>query len=143
MRGYFDDPEATARALRPGPIPGEVVLHTGDLFRQDDTSYLVFVARKDDVIKTRGEKVAPIEVEQVIAKLAGVVECAVVGVPDPIHGTAVKAAVVLAPGAQVSADDVKRAVRAELDDAAIPRQVVFVTELPRAASGKVIKSELQ
>jgi acyl-CoA synthetase (AMP-forming)/AMP-acid ligase II len=142
MRGYWRDPEATARALRPGPLPGEVVLHTGDLFRLDASGYLHFVARKDDVIKTRGEKVAPREVEQAICALADVRECAVVGVPDPVHGVAVKAVVVLAPGAQVSADDVRRAVRAELDDVAVPRVVEFRDELPKTASGKVLRSEL-
>lgn len=142
MRGYFRDPEATARALRPGPIAGELVLHTGDLFRTDEDGYLYFVARSDDVIKTRGEKVAPREVEQAICTLSGVLEAAVVGVPDPVHGVGVKAVVVRVPGTNVSADDVKRAVFAELDEVAVPRIVEFVDSLPKTESGKLLRSEL-
>jgi acyl-CoA synthetase (AMP-forming)/AMP-acid ligase II len=142
MRGYWRDPEATARALRPGPLPGELVLHTGDLFKTDDEGYLTFVARSDDVIKTRGEKVAPREVEQAICKLPGVVECAVVGVPDAVHGVGVKAVVVLAAGATVTADDVKRVVLTEVDPVAVPKIVDFVASLPKTDSGKVLKSEL-
>lgn len=142
MRGYWRNPEATARALQPGPIPGEVVLHTGDLFRMDDDRYLYFVARKDDVIKTRGEKVAPLEVEACICKLPGVIEVAVVGIPDTVLGVAVKAAVVRSPEATLSADDVKKHVRSELEEAAIPKVVEFVEALPKTASGKVKKSEL-
>jgi len=142
MRGYWRDPEATARALRPGAFPGEVVLHTGDLFRTDDDGYLYFVARADDVIKTRGEKVAPREVEQAICGLADVVEAAVVGIPDPIHGVSVKAVVVRRSGSSVSADDIKRAVFAELDEVAVPRVIEFVDALPKSDGGKVLKSEL-
>ncbi|MCK6547007.1 acyl--CoA ligase [Myxococcota bacterium] len=142
MRGYWRNPEATARALRPGPFPGEVVHHTGDLFRMDEKGYLYFVARMDDIIKTRGEKVAPLEVEAVITKIPGVIETAVVGVPDPVLGVAVKAAVVKAHDAIVTADDVKRAVRKELDEVAVPKIVEFVETLPKTASGKVKKSEL-
>lgn len=142
MRGYFRNPEATARALRPGPIPGEVVLHTGDLFKTDDQGYLYFVARKDDIIKTRGEKVSPLEVESVICKIAGVVEAAAVGVADQVLGQAVKVAVVKAEGAEVSADEIRKRVRAELDEVAVPKFVDFVDALPKTASGKVKKSEL-
>jgi long-chain acyl-CoA synthetase len=142
MRGYWKNPEATARALRPGPIPGEVVLHTGDLFKMDADRYLYFVARKDDIIKTRGEKVSPLEVESVICKVPGVVEAAVVGVPDQVLGVAVKAAIVKATDAEVTADDIRKRVRTELDDVAVPKFVEFMDALPKTASGKVKKSEL-
>ena len=142
MRGYWRNPEATARALRPGPIPGEVVLHTGDLFKLDEDGYLHFVARNDDIIKTRGEKVSPLEVESVICKVPGVIEVAVVGVPDQILGVAVKAAVVKAEGAEVTADDIRKRVRGDLDEVAVPKFVEFVDALPKTASGKVKKSEL-
>ncbi|WP_437603615.1 class I adenylate-forming enzyme family protein [Sorangium sp. So ce590] len=142
MRGYWKNPDATARALRPGPLPGEVVLHTGDLFKMDEERYLYFVARKDDIIKTRGEKVSPLEVESVICKVPGVIEAAVVGVPDQVLGVAVKAAVVKAPDAAVTADDVRKKVRSELDEFAVPKFVEFMDTLPKTASGKVKKSEL-
>lgn len=142
MRGYWKNPDATARSLRPGPIPGEVVLHTGDLFKMDEDRYLYFVARKDDIIKTRGEKVSPLEVESVICKVPGVVEAAVVGVPDPVLGVAVKAAIVKAADVEVTADDIRKRVRAELDEVAVPKFVEFMDALPKTASGKVKKSEL-
>ncbi|AGP37094.1 class I adenylate-forming enzyme family protein [Sorangium cellulosum] len=142
MRGYWKNPDATARALRPGPLPGEVVLHTGDLFKMDEERYLYFVARKDDIIKTRGEKVSPLEVESAICKVPGVIEAAVVGVPDQVLGVAVKAAVVKAPDAAVTADDVRKKVRSELDEVAVPKFVEFMDALPKTASGKVKKSEL-
>jgi acyl-CoA synthetase (AMP-forming)/AMP-acid ligase II len=99
MRGYWNDPQETARRLRPGPLPGEWVLYSGDLFRTDDEGWLYFVARRDDIIKSRGEKVSPREVENAIHSLAGVRDVAVVGVEDELLGEAIKAFVVPAEGA--------------------------------------------
>src|SRR5262249_13219657 len=82
MIGYWDDAAATSRCLKPGPLPGERVLHTGDLCRQDEDGYLYFVSRMDDVIKCRGQKVAPREVELALVAMAGVREAAVIGVED-------------------------------------------------------------
>ena len=98
MRGYWEKPEATAKKLKPGPLPGEMVLHTGDFCRLDDEGYLYFVGRMDDIIKSRGEKVAPKEVENVLYNISGVRDAAVIGVPDDILGQAVKAFVVLEAG---------------------------------------------
>jgi acyl-CoA synthetase (AMP-forming)/AMP-acid ligase II len=84
MKGYWELPEATERVLKPGPVYGEKVLYTGDLFRMDDEGFLYFVGRKDDIIKSRGEKVSPKEVENAISGLDGVAEVAVIGVPDDI-----------------------------------------------------------
>ncbi len=75
MRGYGEKPKETQRRLRPGPVPGEQVLYTGDLCRQDADGYLYFVARTDDIIKSRGEKVAPAEVERIIAAIPWREEC--------------------------------------------------------------------
>jgi acyl-coenzyme A synthetase/AMP-(fatty) acid ligase len=118
------------------------VLHTADLFKMDEEGYLYFVARKDDVIKTRGEKVSPLEIESVICKIPGVVEAAAVGVADAVLGQAVKVAVVRAEGAEVSADEIRRRVRTDLDEVAVPKFVEFVDALPKTSSGKVKKSEL-
>ena len=95
MRGYWGDADATAERFRPGIIPGERVCYTGDLFRMDEEGYLYFVARKDDIIKSRGEKVSPKEVENVLYGLEDVKEAAVIGIPDPILGQAIKAFVVI------------------------------------------------
>ncbi len=96
MRGYWNDPEMTALRYHPGPIPGERLCYTGDLFQMDEEGFFFFVARKDDIIKSRGEKVSPLEVERVLYDIDGVIEAAVIGVPDPVLGQAIKAFVVIA-----------------------------------------------
>jgi long-chain acyl-CoA synthetase len=141
MRGYWNAPEATAQRYRPGPLPGELVCYSGDLFRMDDEGFLYFVARKDDIIKSRGEKVAPKEVENVLYSLPGVVEAAVVGVPDPILGQAIKAFVVL-DGVQLSEVQVLAHCRANLEDYMLPKAVEFRPELPKTSSGKIKKTDL-
>ncbi|HTP25022.1 MAG TPA: AMP-binding protein, partial [Anaeromyxobacteraceae bacterium] len=143
MRGYWRKPEETARKLKPGPIPGEQVLWTGDLCRLDEEGYLYFVGRMDDVIKSRGEKVAPKEVEAALLTVAGVLEAAVVGVPDPILGQAVKAFVVLAPEARLTPKDLQRECQSRLESFMVPKYVELVTELPRTDTGKIKKTGLR
>lgn len=142
MRGYWQKPEATAKKLRPGPLPGELVLYTGDLCRLDEEGYLYFVARMDDIIKSRGEKVAPKEVEAVLANVEGVRETAVIGVPDEILGQAVKAFVVLESGASLSVQDLQRECRKRLEPFMVPKYVEIVAELPKTGSGKIRKTGL-
>jgi amino acid adenylation domain-containing protein len=142
MRGYWRKPEATAERLRPGPLPGERVLHTGDLCKLDEDGYLYFVARQDDVIKSRGEKVAPREVEDALYALPGVREAAVVGVPDPILGQAVKAFVVVDPALGYGAGDVIAHCRSRLEPHMIPKHVEIRDALPRTDTGKIKKSGL-
>ncbi|HRI18087.1 MAG TPA: AMP-binding protein, partial [Burkholderiaceae bacterium] len=79
MRGYWDKPDETAARLKPGPLPGRPLLYTGDIFRTDEDGWLYFVGRADEVFKSRGEKVAPREVENAIYALEGVLDCAVIG----------------------------------------------------------------
>jgi amino acid adenylation domain-containing protein len=142
MKGYWEKPEATARRLRPGPLPGEHVLYTGDYCRLDEEGYLYFVGRMDDIIKTRGEKVAPKEVENAIVNIGGVREAAVVGVSDAVLGEAVKAFVVLQPGSLLTAKQIQIECQAVLENFMVPKEVVFVTELPRTTTGKISKREL-
>lgn len=137
MRGYWRDPEATAKRLRPGPNPGELVLHTGDIFRMDEEGFLYFVARTDDMIKSRGEKVSPREVENILARLEGVLECAVTGVPDELLGQAVKAYVVCRPGHQYTEREIIRHCANSLEPFMVPQQVEFLAELPRSPNGKI------
>lgn len=139
MRGYWEKPEHTARRLKPGPLPGEMVLHSGDIFRTDDDGYLYFVARKDDIIKSRGEKVSPKEVENVLYALDSVQDAAVVGVPDDVLGQAVKAFIVLRPGRDCSARDVIRHCQAHLEAFMVPKHVAIVPELPKTDTGKIKK----
>src|SRR6185295_13103645 len=99
--GYWRAPELTAQTLVDGPVPGERMLCTHDYFTADADGYLAFVDRSDDIIKTRGEKVSSVEVENAIHELAGVRQAAVIGVPDEVLGEAVRAYVVLEDGAEV------------------------------------------
>jgi amino acid adenylation domain-containing protein len=142
MKGYWELPEETARVLRPGPLPGERVLYSGDLFRMDEEGYLYFVSRKDDIIKTRGEKVSPREVENVLYELDGIAEAAVVGVPDPVLGQAVKAVLTLKHGVSLGEKDVLRHCAERLESFMVPKFVEFLPEMPKTSSGKIDKKTL-
>jgi len=140
MKGYWNDDTATERVLKAGPYPWEKVLHTGDLFRTDADGYLYFVSRKDDIIKTRGEKVSPKEVENVLYELPGIREAAVIGVPDPILGMAIKAIVAAEDG--ITERDVIRHCAARLEDFMVPSRVEFRGQLPKSENGKIARKEL-
>jgi long-chain acyl-CoA synthetase len=142
MRGYWEKPAATAERLRPGPYPGEFVLHSGDLFRTDAEGYLYFVARKDDIIKSRGEKVSPREVENALHALDGVLEAAVIGVPDTVLGEAIKAFLVLRDGYTYTEREVIRHCLGHLENFMAPKYVEFVAALPHTHTGKIRKKGL-
>ena len=135
--GYWEDPEATAATIVDG------WLRTGDLGRLDAEGYLTVVDRKKDIIVTGGENVASREVEEVLHHHPGVLEVAVVGVPDPHWGEAVCAVVVPRPGATVTAEQVVATSREHLASYKKPRHVVVVDALPRNTSGKVMKHVLR
>ena len=141
MRGYWNAPEATAARFCEGPWPGERVCRTGDLFRTDADGFLYFVSRQDDIIKCKGEKVAPREVEITLLRIPGIVSAGVVGVPDPICGQAVKA-VLVAEAPVPTVAQVLAHCREHLEDYMIPKVVEFRAELPRTANGKIKRSDL-
>ncbi len=118
------------------------VHHTGDLFRTDRDGRLYFVARKDDIIKTRGEKVSPLEVETAIREIDGVAECVVAGVVDTLMGEAVCAWVVPCAHAVLVERDIIRHCLARLESYMAPKHVVFVDAFVRTANGKVRKADL-
>jgi amino acid adenylation domain-containing protein len=142
MHGYWEKPAATAEKLKPGPVPGEQVLYTGDLCRLDEEGYLYFVGRMDDIIKSRGEKVAPKEVEHVLMNIPGVKEAAVIGVPDDVLGQAVKAFVVLEAGADLDERALRNACQSRLENFMVPKHIALVPSLPKTDSGKIKKSGL-
>lgn len=142
MKGYWEKPEATAERLRPGPLPGEQVLYTGDYCKMDDEGYVYFVGRMDDIIKSRGKKVAPKEVETALMNIPGVKEAAVIGVPDEILGQAIKAFVVPEAGAALSEKELQKQCLAKLENFMVPKHIVTVPSLPKTDTGKIRKLEL-
>jgi len=136
MQGYWENPTATAERIRPGRHAWEKVLFTGDLFRADADGFLYFLGRKDDIIKTRGEKVAPKEVEAVLHAIPGIAEAVVVGVPDPILGQSVRAIIVRADPSLTEAQII-RACAKNLEDFMVPRAIDFRDSLPKTDTGKV------
>jgi len=142
MKGYWELPEETDRMLKPGPLPDERVLYTGDLFRMDEEGYLYFVGRKDDIIKTRGEKVSPREVEDVLHAMPGVAEAAVIGVPDEVMGEAIKAVIRPQAGVRLTAGQVIHWCSLKLENFMVPKFVDFEGEFPKTSTGKISKREL-
>jgi long-chain acyl-CoA synthetase len=142
MAGYWRKPEQTAEMIVDGPLPGERMLCAQDHFTVDDDGFLYFVGRTDDIIKTRGEKVSPVEVENSLFDVDGVKEAAVVGVPDDVLGEAIRAFVVLDDGAVLTEQDVIAACRTRLENFMVPREVVFLDALPTTATGKVRRKSL-
>jgi long-chain acyl-CoA synthetase len=142
MAGYWRKPEQTAEMIVDGPLPGERMLCAQDHFTVDDGGFLYFVGRTDDIIKTRGEKVSPVEVENSLFDVDGVKEAAVVGVPDDVLGEAIRAFVVLDDGATLTEQDVIAACRTRLENFMVPREVVFLDALPTTATGKVRRKSL-
>ncbi len=142
MAGYWEHPEATERVLRPGPVQGERVLYTGDLFRTDGDGFLYFVGRKDDIIKSRGEKVSPREVENALASHPSVAEVAVLGVPDPLLGQAVVACVVVRSGCNATERELLRHCAARLEDFMVPQSIELHGALPKTGNQKIDKRAL-
>ena len=138
MAGYANRPQETAAALTP-----DGWLRTGDGGFFDDDGYLFLTDRIKDMIVTGGENVYPIEVEEVLAQHPAVAEVTVIGVPDARWGEAVKALVVLVPGAAADAEELVAFARTRLAGYKLPRSVDFVDSLPRTPSGKVLKRELR
>lgn len=142
MRGYWNDPETTNKVYKPGPFPGERVLYSGDLFKMDPEGYFYFVARKDDIIKSRGEKVSPKEVENVLYSIKGVSEAAVIGIEDKILGQAIKAFVVV-KDKQIDEKYILRYCKDHLENFMVPKYIALCDSLPKTSSGKIKKTGLK
>jgi len=138
MRGYFEDPSATEAVLTP-----DGWLRTGDVGVLDPAGNLRITDRIKDMFIVGGFNAYPAEIEQLLGLHPDVADVAVIGVPDPRLGEVGKAYVVRRPGAVVTADDLIAWSRREMANYKVPRAVEFVSELPRNASGKVVKGELR
>jgi acyl-CoA synthetase (AMP-forming)/AMP-acid ligase II len=138
MRGYLNQPAATAETKT-----ADGWIRTGDIGRTDEAGFVYVLDRVKDMIITGGENVYGPEVESVLADCPGVSEGVIIGVPDERWGEAVKAVVVRAPGASLSAEDIIGFCRARLAHFQCPTSVEFVDDLPRNATGKVLKRALR
>ena len=138
MLGYLDDPKATAAA-----IDADGWLHTGDVGRVDDAGNLRITDRLKDMYICGGFNVYPAEIEQVLARLDGVADSAVIGVPDERLGEVGKAFIVLRAGAELDEQAVIAYTREHLANFKTPRSVEFVDALPRNPGGKVVKPLLR
>ncbi|GGO86718.1 FadD3 family acyl-CoA ligase [Wenjunlia tyrosinilytica] len=138
MRGYFEDPEATAAA-----IDAQGWLRTGDVGVLDGEGNLRITDRIKDMFIVGGFNAYPAEIEQILCRHPGIREAAVVGVPDRRLGEVGKAYVVRNPDAVLTGDDVMAWSRREMANYKVPREVEFIAELPRNASGKVVKGRLR
>jgi len=143
MQGYWNDPAATSRTFRPGRYRGETLLHTGDNFRKDEDGFLYFVSRRDDMIKTKGERVSPKEVEDVLYDLEGVSEAVVVPVPDELCGQVIKAVLVRENGSALSERGVLQFCAQKLESFMVPKIVEFWKSLPKTSNGKIDKRKVQ
>ncbi|MFI6729015.1 FadD3 family acyl-CoA ligase [Streptomyces atratus] len=138
MQGYFEDPETTAAT-----ITADGWLRTGDVGVLDEDGNLRITDRIKDMFIVGGFNAYPAEIEQLLGLHPDVADVAVIGIPDPRLGEVGKAYAVRRPGATVTADDLIAWSRREMANYKVPRAVEFVTELPRNASGKVVKGELR
>jgi long-chain acyl-CoA synthetase len=141
MRGYWRDDELTARVFPYQATDGERLLYTGDLFRQDADGFFHFVSRRDNLIKSRGQKVYPVEIERVIREMDGVENAVVVSAPDPLLGHAI-IAIVAASDPGVAEPEVRRYCSGRLEGYKVPQAVEIVESLPQTASGKIDRASL-
>lgn len=143
MLGYLNKEELSNEMLKNGKLPGEKILCANDWFKMDEDGFLYFLGRNDDIIKSRGEKVSPVEIENVIYKIHGIKEAAVIGYPDVIMGESIVVYATMDESFNLSEKDIQRACMAELESFMIPQKVIFLDEMPKSNNGKIDKKELK
>lgn len=137
MKGYWNRPDATAEVMR-----GDWFL-SGDMARVDDEGYYFIVDRKKELIIRGGYNVYPREIEEVLYEHPAVMEAAVIGVPDETHGEEVAAAVVFKPGETATADEIQEFLKERVAAYKYPRHIWFPGELPKTATGKILKRQIE
>jgi len=137
MKGYYNNPEATAEAIVDG------WLKTGDVGMMDEEGYFFIVDRIKDMVNSAGLKIWPREVEEILYEHEAVAECAIIGIPDPVYGESVKACIVLRAGSEWDADEVIVYCKSRLASFKAPKVVEFMPALPKSPTGKILKTELR
>lgn len=143
MCGYWNAAEETSRTFRPGRRLGEVLLYTGDLFKRDEDGFLYFVGRKDDLFKSKGERISPKEIENVLCEMDGIAEAAVIGVPDDILGNAIMAFVVARRNIQFTEKKVIKYCATKMEPFMVPKYVKFLKAFKKTSNGKIDKKKLR
>jgi acyl-CoA synthetase (AMP-forming)/AMP-acid ligase II len=136
-KGYWKLPEETRKSIQDG------WLFTGDLAIMDEEGYVTIVDRKKDIILTGGENVYSTEVENILYMHPAILECAVIGIPDPKWGEAVKGIVVLKPDQKATEDEIIQFCKDRIAHYKAPKSVDFIDALPRTGSGKIHKKGLR
>lgn len=142
MLGYWNKDELSKQMLKSGRLPGEKYLCSNDWFKTDEEGFLYFLGRNDDIIKTRGEKVSPIEIENVIYKMEGIKEVAVLGVPNEIMGESILA-FITHNGIALDEKRIQKECASKLEIFMVPQRVFFLNEMPKSTNGKIDKKELR
>jgi acyl-CoA synthetase (AMP-forming)/AMP-acid ligase II len=143
MLGYWNKEELSREMLKQGFLPGERILCSNDWFRMDEEGFLYFLGRNDDIIKTRGEKVSPVEVENALYKISGIREAAVIGIPDEIMGEAIIAFITTHDQSIRNEKDILKECMTRLELFMVPQHVIFIDEMPRSSNSKIDKKYLK
>ena len=143
MLGYWHKEELTKEMLKQGSLPWERILCSNDWFKMDDEGYLYFLGRTDDIIKTRGEKVSPAEIENVIYKIEGIKEVAVIGIPDEIMGESIIAYVTTHGAPGTGEKEIQKECMSRLELFMVPQRIIFLEEMPKSSNSKIDKKELK
>ncbi len=136
MKGYYNNPQATAAAIRDG------WLYTGDVGKVNENGYLFLLGRKKELIITKGQNIHPGDIEEVLHTHPKVAEAAVVGMPDEMRGEVVRAVISLKNGESTTEQEIIRFCREYIADYKVPKQIIFMDSLPKTAAGKIRKEEL-
>jgi long-chain acyl-CoA synthetase len=143
MLGYWNNEELSKEMLRQGLLPGERILCSNDWFKMDEEGFLYFMGRNDDIIKTRGEKVSPVEIENVLYKISGIREAAVIGIPHEIMGESIIAFVTTNDQSMRDEKEILKECMTRLELFMVPQRIVFVDEMPKSSNSKIDKKILK
>ena len=142
MQGYWGLPDETRQRFRTGAHRSDALLYTGDLFKTDAEGFLYFMGRKSDIIKYKGERVSPKEIERFLNGIEGVLQSAVIGLPDAITGQRTLALVVIAESCGLTAEILTGRCRQQLEASLVPSRIEIRDRLPVSVNGKINKQQL-
>ncbi|MFT5701029.1 MAG: long-chain acyl-CoA synthetase [Desulforhopalus sp.] len=142
MAGYWKNDKKSQKVLKPGLLPGEQILCTHDTFHMDKEGFLFFEGRSDDIIKTRGEKVSPLEVENALLAISGIIEVAVVGTQDDILGEKIVAYIVVENDFLFNEKHLKKKCLTILENFMVPQTITCLPTMPKTQNGKIDKKKL-